>query len=140
MTSKQNEQAERRSVLSNAVQVRKQESEASTFFQQAKLSEQLDGSRLKSSVTGAKPYDVPPIPSGPWSSGWCPPMPEEPLGYSVEEVPICGAPHEIEASIARLEQAESSPQPEALTPEHFPSEVIRDGVGAKPLRIRRMGK
>jgi hypothetical protein len=141
-TSRQTEMAERKTVLAND----KKQSEASTFFEQAKLSEQLDGSRSKSSVTGAKPYDVPAIPSGPWSSGWCPPMIEEPLGFSVDEVPVCGAPHEIAASIAALDAEQAAAElaaPTAPSVSERPFSGVADvemgaASQAKRLRIRRI--
>jgi hypothetical protein len=118
----------------------RQDREATTFFAQAKLSEQLDGSRLKSSVIGTEASVHYPAAAGPWA---------DPIGPGLEpfiDGTACGdvfgeglgTAIEVQASIAQLAGLESSPQPEALTPERFPSEVIRDGVGAKPLRIRRV--
>jgi hypothetical protein len=133
-TSKQSEQALRREVIAND----QKQSDATTFFQQAKLSEQLDGSRSKSAVTGAKPYDVPPIPSGPWSSNWCPPMIEEPLGFSVDEVPLCGSPLEIQKSIDALEAQELAGE-QAPASEPLPSEAVETLPGhPKRLMIRRI--
>jgi hypothetical protein len=50
-------------------------------------------------IVGSRPtVDYPRLPSGPWADPVQVP-PEEPLGYSVEDVPIVGEPHEIQASI-----------------------------------------
>ena len=51
----------------------------------------------KSNVVGATPtVQYPRLPSGPWADPVQIP-PEEPLGYDINEVPICGEPHELTA-------------------------------------------
>jgi hypothetical protein len=75
---------------------------ASTYHEQAKLSEQLDAGRYKSAISGTEPtVDYPRLPFSPWTND----PPEPPLGYSVAEVPICGEPHEVERSLAVSECA-----------------------------------
>jgi hypothetical protein len=49
--------------------------------------------------------EYPRLPSGPWSQSQ--PPPEEPLGFSVEDMPVMGEPHEAEAA-ARLLSVEAA--------------------------------
>jgi hypothetical protein len=108
----------------------------STLLDQAKLSEQLDAGRYKSTIIGAaQSVEYPAIPSGPWSSGYAQLPPEEPLGYSMSDVEPCGTPAEIEASLAVSERAPS---------DRFPSDVddgtIPSAAPPRPtLRMRRLG-
>src|SRR5262245_12821238 len=104
-------QSERQAILRNE---RKRQEEASTLFEQAKISEALDSERSKSAVSGTKPVvDYPAIPSGPWSSGWAQPPPEPALGYSVNDLEPAGEVAEVQRSLDEL--AASSPAPPSVS-------------------------
>jgi hypothetical protein len=90
-------QEERRSTLRN------DQRQASTLLDQAKLSEQLDAGRYKSTIIGSEEIVRYPAASGPWSGPQ--PGPEEPLGVEINAFEPVGTPREIEASFAVLERA-----------------------------------
>jgi hypothetical protein len=86
-----------------------QQRTASTFHQQAKIGNKLADDA--SEISGSRPTtDFPKMPSGsPWSSDYAPAWrPEELLGFSVEEVPVCGEPHDV-AKAAEILAAQSAP-------------------------------
>jgi hypothetical protein len=93
-------QAERRQVLANDVRVRR---EGTTYHKLAQAEQEIGGrfavNRPKPQITGTSASQVPPQPDGsPWRTD---PVPdEEPLGFSVEEMPVVGEPHESVASEA----------------------------------------
>jgi hypothetical protein len=121
-------QEERRKTLKNDLH------QPSTLLDQAKLSEDLGG-RYKSTISGtAESVEYPAIPSGPWSSGYAQLPPEEPLGYSVAEVPICGEPHEVARSQGLVSERAPSGR--------FPSDIA-SAAPQRPnptLRMRRLAK
>jgi hypothetical protein len=84
--------------------------EPTTFHQLAGVDAQLEGGRFAQDriVSGSAPsVEYPRLPaSSPWSGPQ--PGPEEPLGWSVAEVPICGEPHEVARS-QEFAQQDSAP-------------------------------
>jgi hypothetical protein len=117
----QSSQAERRAIL-------RQDRDASTYHAQAKLSEQLDAARYKSTIVGNEESVRYPAASGPWSGPQ--PGPEEPLGVDLNAFEPVGTPS--------LSQISGSAPSGPLEPD------VDDGVApsaAPPrptLRIRRM--
>lgn len=66
----------------------------------------------KATVVGsATAAQYPKLPDGSFSNQGAVVPPEEPLGFSVEEVPIVGEPGEVAASIDRLERAAQEASP-----------------------------
>jgi hypothetical protein len=127
-------QAERRRVL--------REEQASTYFERARVAEQLDSERSKSAVTGTKrTQDFPAIPSGPWSAGYWAQVPDEPpLGYAINEQEPVGEPAEVARSLEAM--APTSPMGSDTG---SPSSVVERDVGAapasdRPLRLRKLTK
>jgi hypothetical protein len=76
-------QAERRAMI-------RQDREASTYHAQAKLSEQLDAGRYKSTIIGSEESVRYPAASGHWSGPQ--PGPEPELGIDVNYVEAVGPP------------------------------------------------
>jgi len=92
-------QRDKRRVLENDRKVR----EIATYHSvaQSALDDErggrYSGSGSKATVVGSSPIQYPAQPEGsPWSRDVCPPEP--PLGFSVEDQPVVGEPHEVRAS------------------------------------------
>ncbi len=103
-------QSERRAVLKN-------ESEASTFFQQAQIGLSLEGGRFAANdttITGIEPAaQYPRLPaSSPWSSDPVPP--ERPTGVAIDAMEPCGTPAEIAASLGEGHKLAASTAPAAI--------------------------
>jgi hypothetical protein len=118
-------QAERKAML-------RQDREANTYFDQARLSEALDGA--KSTVIGSDPFVRYPIASGPWSGS---DNPVEPPINATEMFAVepCGEAHEIARSLA------SFPEPSAPVAHHdsdagLPAAETGSGK-AEPSTLRR---
>jgi hypothetical protein len=89
----------------------------STLFDQAKIGAALEEGRQAGNLyTGEEEgCGYPRQPSeSPWSGGGAQVPPEEPLGYSVEDVPICAEPHEVERAADILRQREAPSIPERV--------------------------
>jgi hypothetical protein len=97
---------------------------ATTLFAEALKNSKLtdDPHHTGSTIfSGAAPHVLmPSIPTGPWSSSYAPEWkPEEPLGQSVDDLPVVAEPHEVAraAQILRDRELGAFPFQEALAPE-----------------------
>jgi hypothetical protein len=105
MNSNEREQAERRQVLRDS----------STFLDHARAAaDDAAGGRFAkhtpSTVVGTSPSAVPKMPEGnPWQQDRVPD--EAPLGFSVNDMPVVGEPHEIAQSLQALAMPEDPPAP-----------------------------
>ena len=128
--------AEKLLALHNAKLLRESQREPSTFFDQARIAEQLEGRGREGrpTVIGAGPTIDYPAASSPWSG----PQPgiEPPLGEALGPAPVVGEPHEViraaEVLVAREALAEvSSPSatrvPSSVAPQ-VPAVTLGDGT------------
>jgi hypothetical protein len=102
--SAKSEQAERRAIIKGDQALRPGDSSPSTMHAMSRLSNDLEGRQsARDYVVGeAETVSYPSIPAGPWSSGYAQLPPEEPLGYSVNDLLPTGEPHELARSLAEL--------------------------------------
>jgi hypothetical protein len=114
-------QAEKRAVLRNDALVR-----GAALADVAEVFNPQPGGRFAASAPTTT--SIPRQPEGsPWAADPVPPEP--PLGFSVDDLPIVGEPHEIERSIAA---------PALTTPVISAPGVVEPSAGAAPSRIRRL--
>jgi hypothetical protein len=116
-TEREREQEERRQYLANEKLLREKTADdrrASTYLAQALAASEDIGRRFKQvspmSITGATP--VPQYPTQPANSPAAIPWPDapDPLGYSVEDMPVIGEPHEqIEAQRILVQRSFAPP-------------------------------
>jgi hypothetical protein len=109
MRSDQKEQAERRAYAGSTGSM--------TYHSRALSHIELEGqgrhaAEAKASVTGATRVPKYPAASGPWADPVQVPD-EPPLGYSVEDLEVCGTPAEVEQS---LSEASSVLSPDGASP------------------------
>jgi hypothetical protein len=113
-------QAERIRILKEQARVIAEQEERSAGTRAAynNIVDPLPSGRWSKPSRGNDPATLyPALPDGPWSSSQPQPPPEEPLGYSVEDMLPVGEPHEISA---------------ALAPPAVVSPVVRQDRGADP--------
>jgi hypothetical protein len=104
--SAKREQQERRTIITNEQsKLRPGDSAASTMFEMSRLANDLEGRQSARDYLAGQDEGVfyPKLPAtSPWSGSGPQPGPEEPLGYSVNDLLPTGEPHEVAASIAEL--------------------------------------
>ena len=114
MLSRQEEMAERKDYLENEKRLRNQGTTFSEFAQSdAATSLGRFGAVSSPRVIGEKS----PAAQYPAGSNWTvdPVPPELPLGVDINEMPVCGEPHELKASIASLEPPAQATGPTSAT-------------------------
>lgn len=125
-------QRERAEIVKNERKLRRGDREASTYHAQAMAGLDEPGGRFAQArhVTGSAPsVEYPKLPgNSPWSGDPVPP--EEPLGYSVNDLEPTGEAHELAQS-----QAIGEPEPGAITQSRVPNQQLMsavEGLGSPP--------
>ena len=109
MTSHEQEQSERRAYLENEKRLREAAAGTGTYFSHAVSDADAIGGRYaavgKANVVGTTPIPHSNLPVPSWSGQDN--AVEQPLGYSVEDMPVVGEPGEVEAAAAILREREN---------------------------------
>jgi len=101
-------QADRAATLQNDRRVQKDTFHSRQIAGESQLPRDRFFNENKSQIMGAYLSQYPKLPADHWSNQTAAVPPEESLGFSVEEVPVVGEPHEIEASLERAQPSPSS--------------------------------
>jgi hypothetical protein len=151
-------QAERSRILKEQARViaEQEERTAGTRAAYNNIVDPLPSGRWSKPSRGNDPATLyPRLPDGPWSSSQPQPPPEEPLGYSVEDMLPVGEPHEITAAappavvspvvrqdrgaddVSTAASSANSAGSPSSEPTSFPTRDVAAGVASPPFSFRR---